>query len=261
MEDDILGYFGIESSDGKKNGRPSETVAGQFRRMCTMPPLDYLLRAEDTQTLKRRGTQLQELCLKHFEIGEYGFLLQLLGGDFGKRLRMPIEFRYFTDREFIDYFMDNKDIFRIRLWKLRENKGLSGNGTKGYSKNGAENPFLLAEKEDIVKRYESVRLGADRFPKGFFDPENKRVGTIILRYLIENVLKLPHDKVLAEVDEPTLRKHKLGLLVDITYKGSKLPVYDAINDAFPRAKYPEVYNTNHKPLDPLQRLFDDLEAH
>lgn len=259
-----LSYFAKEDlfpSHGNGNGArsPNERVHPIFKRTYSLSPLDILIRKEEEGELKQRGAELQHLCQRYFTLPEYNFLVDQLGVSFGRRWRMPLEFRDFTPQEFEEYFDRNVEKFRKRIGILMENASVNGN-TKRVDKETLNNPYFLAGREKVIDIYKSVTTKRLKFPKGFFDQRNKRVARILVQHLIDDILQIPHGKVLPNVSRKEFEENKLGLLLDICYAGHVSPVYRAIMDAYPPQHFPDIHIPDYRPDDPVKALLDTLEA-
>ena len=103
-----LSFFNKEDLFADEPRRdPRERVNYHFRRTYSLSPLEILIKSEEKDDLRQRGIELQALCQQHFSLKEYGFLVKIVGEEFGEKLRMPLEFRDFATQDFEGYFLTN----------------------------------------------------------------------------------------------------------------------------------------------------------
>lgn len=241
--------------------KPDEMVDERFLRTSSLSPLHYLIRHEEQKELRRTGAQLQQLARDHLAMGEYVFLVELFGPDFGHKLRMPLEFRDLTRTEFEDYFRANLPKFQSRLAMLMESVDWSPanpmNGKAGALKAEASNPYLLTSAEELVRIYESVRAGMRDYPPGFFTPTNRRVSRVLTRHMFDAVLGTPQEKIVPNLSRNTFEDNRLGIMLDLCYSSSPM---QAVLDAYPASRYPAVHRPVYRPDDPVTAILKDLEA-
>ncbi len=234
-------------------------VASEFRKVYySLTPLEIIIREEEIKALKDRAFELELFCMRHLSKEEYEFLKSQIRIPFIK-LRMPLEFRQFDEDEFYDYLSDNLTKFKWRLQKLMDSVKLHGNGK--INDKTLKNPYLFAGKNQIIQIYNSVRNYGGNYPYGFFSKYNKRVATILTRYLIDEIMHLPHERILPEVKKTTFINNKLGMVLDICYADVSSPVLTVIRDAYPEEKFPKLYSTNYRPEDPVKSLLDLLQSY
>ncbi len=238
-----------------------ETVKPNYRRAYSMSPLEYQLRKEEHADLLRKKKLLLNIFRQELSFEEYGFLAPLINDALlnGQRM-LPLEFKELTDHEFTEYVMNHLDEMQERIHVIKDNcEGATLTNRMGAIQNFIRIPYSCATKKKIINTYELVKQGTlQRYPNGYFHPDNKRVPKILTRYLVEDILQLPQDKTAIEkLTQEDFQKNKLGWMLELYFAGN---IRNALKHAYSPKDFPDLYDSKPDSEDVLRQVFKKLNS-
>ena len=216
-------------------------------------PLARILSKEKSRKITANLRLLEPLIREGLDIQQDGFLRLLIGSDWWKSLSLPsLEFVDDVEAYAEQILPEIKERIDLLMYSMH-NFGR----VKGKALHLVSNPYFLLTERETVGVYQGV------LTNGLFDRDNGRKAGIITRHMYGQLLGYCPEEVLARTKKRDFRHHSLGHMLQSEFNDS---VQDAVRNAYPQSKYPNLYEDsdkkqNGKPnFGGLSDLVDSLDA-
>jgi hypothetical protein len=260
-EHELITLLGIDNFfEDESKRRAEETVAPEFRRFYSANPLHLLMRKEEKAQLRRHATEIKDYLKETLDLISYGFLTSVLGDNWDKKQKLPLEFRHFENGDLEEYLEQNREDIKEKVGILVQYCGnASGTNLMAAVQGFISVPFHLTPTDKLIKIYQEVVEGVrPRYPTDFFHPENQRTPRVLTRYLVDEVMQLAHLESLPRVlSRQDFKERKLGWMLEQYFAGD---VKHALRNAYTEKEFPELYRGgDYEEGDILREVFAHLD--
>lgn len=260
MNDEDFSIVALLDEQAVASRHSGHKVAPDFKRSYNSNPLRSLIAQEERVHLKKLSLSLKEFLRESLNLSQYGFFHNLLGRDWETKVALPWEFRDVTEAKFGEFLAANGADIKEKIDILREHyQDTSFDGRSAPIQEFISIPYNLTTREKILEIYEEVRQDVrPGYPARFFHPQNRRVPRILTRYLVDDVLCLPHTADLpARITPRDFKENDLAGMLGMYFSGN---VQRALKHSYGVEEFPALYQGGYETKDVLRAVFTELDS-